>query len=92
MEKQLNRTGWQELTDQQLVVQARLGDRHAFGELVQRHHAAIYRVCYRILFNVEDACALRAFLTQPDVAAVLLAADLEHQEHKRLFHADPANQ
>jgi RNA polymerase sigma-70 factor (ECF subfamily) len=55
MEKQLNRTGWQELTDQQLVVHARLGDRHAFGELVQRHHAAIYRVCYRILFDVEDA-------------------------------------
>ena len=45
----------QELDDQQLVAQAQRGDRQAFSELVRRHHAAIYRVCFRILFDAEDA-------------------------------------
>lgn len=44
-----------ELDDQQLVAQAQRGDRPAFSELVRRHHAAIYRVCFRILLDAEDA-------------------------------------
>ncbi len=42
--------------------------------------------------TIADARALRAFLTMPDVAAVLLAADLEYQHSMKLFHDDPANQ
>ncbi len=42
--------------------------------------------------TVADARALRAFLTLPDVAAVLLAADLAYQHSMKLFHDDPANQ
>ena len=45
----------QALDDQQLVAQAQRGARTAFSELVRRHHAAIYRVCFRILFDAEDA-------------------------------------
>jgi RNA polymerase sigma-70 factor (ECF subfamily) len=44
-----------ELTDQQLALRARAGDGAAFGALVLRHHAAIYRVCLRILSDPEDA-------------------------------------
>lgn len=36
-------------------MQAQHGDRGAFGELVRRHHTAIFRVCYRILFDRDDA-------------------------------------
>ena len=44
-----------EADDQGLVAQAQDGDRKAFAELVRRHQAAIYRVCFRILFDEEDA-------------------------------------
>ncbi len=42
--------------------------------------------------TVADARALRAFLSLPDVAAVLLSADLAYQHSMKLFHDDPANQ
>ena len=41
--------------DTTLVKQTRTGDRRAFSELVWRHQAAVYRSCYRILGNYEDA-------------------------------------
>ncbi len=41
--------------DQRLVADAQAGDRGAFSELVRRHQAAIYRVCFRILYDAEDA-------------------------------------
>ncbi len=44
-----------ELDDHVLVAQAQAGDRKAFSELVRRHQAAIYRVCFRILLDAEDA-------------------------------------
>jgi RNA polymerase sigma-70 factor (ECF subfamily) len=44
-----------ELSDQHLTYQAQQGDRGAFSELVRRHYAAIYRVCFRILFDKDDA-------------------------------------
>jgi RNA polymerase sigma-70 factor (ECF subfamily) len=43
------------LDDTILVKQTRNGDRRAFSELAQRHQAAVYRSCYRILGDVEDA-------------------------------------
>jgi RNA polymerase sigma-70 factor (ECF subfamily) len=44
-----------ELNDDALVARARNGDRKAFSELVRRHQAAVYRVCYRVLGDREDA-------------------------------------
>lgn len=41
--------------DQRLVADAQSGDRGAFSELVRRHQVTIYRVCFRILFDAEDA-------------------------------------
>ena len=43
------------LDDSELVERAQDGDRRAFSELVRRHQAAVYRACYRILGNREDA-------------------------------------
>lgn len=42
-------------SDTGLVERIRLGDRAAFNALVQRHQATVYRVCYRILGEQEDA-------------------------------------
>ncbi len=44
-----------ELDDDVLVEQAREGDRSAFSELVRRHQRVVYRSCYRILSDREDA-------------------------------------
>jgi RNA polymerase sigma-70 factor, ECF subfamily len=44
-----------ELDDSVLVEQTREGDRRAFSELVRRHQAVVYRSCYRILGDREDA-------------------------------------
>lgn len=44
-----------ELDDGVLVQRAQDGDRRAFSELVRRHQAVVYRSCYRILGNREDA-------------------------------------
>jgi RNA polymerase sigma-70 factor (ECF subfamily) len=44
-----------ELDDDVLVERTRDGDRRAFSELVRRHQAVVYRSCYRILGNREDA-------------------------------------
>ena len=43
------------LDDGLLVEQAKEGDRRAFSELVRRHRAVVYRTCYRVLGNREDA-------------------------------------
>lgn len=50
--------------DATLIVRARAGDRQAFSALVCRHQATVYRVCYRILGDREDAAdaAQEAFL------------------------------
>jgi RNA polymerase sigma-70 factor (ECF subfamily) len=42
-------------TDEILVGAARLGDRHAFAELWQRHSNAVFRVACRITKNQDDA-------------------------------------
>ena len=41
--------------DNALVEQTREGDRSAFSELVRRHQRVVYRSCYRILGDREDA-------------------------------------
>ena len=43
------------LDDPGLVGRVRNGDRSAYSELVRRHQSAVYRSCYRILGNREDA-------------------------------------
>ena len=44
-----------ELDDSELVKRARDDDRKAFSELVLRHQLVVYRACYRILGDREDA-------------------------------------
>lgn len=41
--------------DGALVMRCRTGDREAFADLVRRHQFSVYRICYRILGNREDA-------------------------------------
>ena len=41
--------------DATLVKRARDGDPRAFSELVRRHQSAVYRSCYRVLRDAEDA-------------------------------------
>ena len=43
------------LDDGLLVERAKDGDRRAFSELVRRHQAVVYRSCYRVVGNREDA-------------------------------------
>jgi RNA polymerase sigma-70 factor (ECF subfamily) len=43
------------LNDSVLVQRTRNGDRRAFSELVRRHQYVVYRSCYRILGDREDA-------------------------------------
>ncbi len=43
------------LDDTILVKQTRNGDRRAFSELVRRYQTTVYRSCYRILGEKEDA-------------------------------------
>lgn len=42
-------------TDEELMTAAGLGDRGAFAELVERHHARAFRVASRFLGNREEA-------------------------------------
>ncbi len=42
-------------SDAVLVARAQGGDRAAFAELVSRHQAIAFRVCYRVLGDREDA-------------------------------------
>ncbi|HEY8598316.1 MAG TPA: sigma-70 family RNA polymerase sigma factor [Thermomicrobiales bacterium] len=42
-------------SDAALVERIRMGERAAFDTLVRRHQAIVYRVCYRILGEPEDA-------------------------------------
>ena len=46
------------------MARSRNGDRRAFSELVLRHQTPVFRVCYRILGNREDArdAAQEAFI------------------------------
>lgn len=44
-----------DLSDEDLAKRARAGDASAYGELVARHDARIYRVCLRIIGTPEDA-------------------------------------
>ncbi len=44
-----------ELDDSVLVERTQNGDRRAFSELVRRHQSVVYRSCYRILGDREDA-------------------------------------
>lgn len=44
-----------ELDDFELVKRAQNDDRKAFSELVRRHQLVVYRSCYRILGDREDA-------------------------------------
>ena len=53
--RKLSNTSDTKLNDAALVARARAGDRRAFPELLRRHEDAVYRVCYRILGNREDA-------------------------------------
>ena len=41
--------------DAALVARAQAGERGAFSLLVRRHQATVYRVCYRVLGDREDA-------------------------------------
>jgi RNA polymerase sigma-70 factor, ECF subfamily len=43
------------LSDKALIVNARAGNRNAFGELVRRHSSLVFRMSLRILRNREDA-------------------------------------
>ena len=43
------------LTDTELVERARMGDKEAFGLLVQRYRAAVYGVAYAQVGNFDDA-------------------------------------
>jgi RNA polymerase sigma-70 factor (ECF subfamily) len=53
--------GWEEFhhysaaSDDKLVIRAQSGDRHAFGELCQRHTASLQRRIFGIVKNGEDA-------------------------------------
>ncbi len=42
-------------TDRELVERSRLGDRHAFTTLVERHQRQIYRLALRMMGNESDA-------------------------------------
>jgi RNA polymerase sigma-70 factor, ECF subfamily len=43
------------MEDSELVQAVRAGDREAFGRLVERYQAAIYRLCLRVTGNIPDA-------------------------------------
>jgi RNA polymerase sigma-70 factor, ECF subfamily len=43
------------VTDEELLALARRGDTDAFGELVARHHATVYRTAFIVCRNREDA-------------------------------------
>src|SRR5918998_5458404 len=51
----LRLSNFRELDDSVLVERTRNGDRRAFSELVRRHQSVVYRSCYRILGDREDA-------------------------------------
>jgi RNA polymerase sigma-70 factor (ECF subfamily) len=52
---QLAKASIQQVTDGELVEQVRAGDSAAFGELVERHQAAVYRAALAVLGNAADA-------------------------------------
>jgi RNA polymerase sigma-70 factor (ECF subfamily) len=41
--------------DRDLILRARRGETEAYGELVTRHQAAVFNVCYRILHERSEA-------------------------------------
>lgn len=47
--------GGEESPDAGLVVRIRSGDRDAFGELVVRHHRAVYAIAYRMVGRAAEA-------------------------------------
>jgi RNA polymerase sigma-70 factor, ECF subfamily len=44
-----------EMQDSELIQAVRAGDREAFGRLVERYQAAIYRLCHGVTGNAPDA-------------------------------------
>jgi RNA polymerase sigma-70 factor (ECF subfamily) len=50
--------------ERDLVLRVLRGDREAFGEIVQRHQQAVFRIAYRVLGDVHEAedAAQEAFL------------------------------
>jgi len=55
-------------TDRDLILKARRGESGAYGELVTRHQAAVFNVCYRILHERGEAedLAQEAFIRAYD--------------------------
>jgi RNA polymerase sigma-70 factor (ECF subfamily) len=49
---------WATWTDPDLVAEAAAGSREAFGVLVERHQRNVYRTCFRVVGNHEDAADL----------------------------------
>jgi hypothetical protein len=62
-----------EISDKELVEQARAGDTTAFTTLVDRHQRAIYRLALRMMGNEADAQKLLTTLDRTN--ALLLRAD-----------------
>jgi RNA polymerase sigma-70 factor (ECF subfamily) len=73
------RTDYQELNDAELAARASAGDREAFGAVVDRHQAAVRRVCRAVTGDEHDAddAAQDAFLSALD--------RLETYDRKRPF-------
>jgi DNA-directed RNA polymerase specialized sigma24 family protein len=75
-----------ELTDGELVQQARGGSLAAFELLTGRHERRVYSLAMRMLRQEQDA----EDVTQANVKVRLLRARLQLREHLTLALGDPA--
>ncbi len=96
-----------ELDDSVLVDRVRNGDHRAFSELVRRHQSVVYRSCYRILGNREDAkdasqeAFLRAYrkldtfqgrsVFRTWILRVAMNVSLNERDRRKLPRADAAS-